>query len=68
VLYTDGVIEEPRGADAGPRRLARVLSECRGADAATIADAVARSAVEAGGESPRDDVAVLVLRVNPSSG
>jgi serine phosphatase RsbU (regulator of sigma subunit) len=61
VLYTDGVIEageEPLGEDG----LARLLTGCAGLSADAIADRVAGVVLDAGG-TPRDDVAVLVARV-----
>lgn len=64
VLYTDGVVEEDRTAvERGALRLARIVQSCAGLDAESIAEAVERSVVEHGPGAPRDDVAVLVLRV-----
>jgi PAS domain S-box-containing protein len=66
VLYTDGVVEEDRLAiEPGTQRLARIVQVCAGKDAAGIAAAIERSVVELGPEAPRDDFAVLVLRVEP---
>jgi serine phosphatase RsbU (regulator of sigma subunit) len=65
VLYTDGVIEARAGnghsLDEG--RLADVVRDCAGAGADTIAARVEDAALEAQDGSPRDDIAVLVLRV-----
>ena len=63
VLVTDGVTEAT-AADraAGPGRLAALLAGHAGADAAAIAEAVERDALESQGGAVRDDVAVLVAR------
>jgi PAS domain S-box-containing protein len=63
VFYTDGVTE-----GHAPERivtadeLATVLSSCAGLDAATVAERLERHSLPAERE-PRDDVAVLVLRL-----
>ncbi len=68
VLYTDGVTDA-RAPDRvlSPADLAGLLHECAGLDAAAIAEGVERMATApAGGDAPaepRDDVAILVLRV-----
>jgi serine phosphatase RsbU (regulator of sigma subunit) len=66
VFYTDGVIE---GRGAGEPfdevRLAQLVASCAGRDADAIASAVERAAVDAQAGRPRDDIAVLVLRVAP---
>lgn len=69
VLVTDGVTEAT-AADraAGPERLLALLAGYAGAEAAAIAEAVERDALEAQGGAPRDDVAVLVARVPAGSG
>jgi serine phosphatase RsbU (regulator of sigma subunit) len=63
VFYTDGVTE----AQAPQRiistaELAAKLGECRNCDSATLAERLEGHAVPAGRE-PRDDVAILVLRL-----
>jgi PAS domain S-box-containing protein len=61
VFYTDGVTDErtaPGGLDE--RRLRSLLRSCRGMGAEGIADVVDRAV-----EDPRDDVALLVLRLSP---
>ena len=67
LLYTDGVIEErrPGGATFGEDGLRRLLRSCAGQDADAVAGAVERAVVEFSAEPPRDDVAVLALRVRP---
>jgi serine phosphatase RsbU (regulator of sigma subunit) len=63
VLVTDGVTEAtPADRAAGPGRLTTLLAGCAGADAAAIAEAIERDALEAQGGTARDDVAVLVAR------
>ena len=63
VLVTDGVTEATAADRAtGPGRLAALLAGHAGADAAAIAEAVERDALESQGGAVRDDVAVLVAR------
>ena len=63
VLVTDGVTEATAADRAtGPGRLVALLAGQAGADAAAIAEAVERDALEAQGGVVRDDVAVLVAR------
>src|SRR4051794_7135855 len=64
LLHTDGVTDL-RGAEPeeGERRLERVLARHAGRDAATIVAAVQRSAVGAQDGRPRDDIAIVGLRV-----
>jgi PAS domain S-box-containing protein len=66
VLYTDGVTEADRAS--APGRLAAFLAGCAGADAAAIAEAVEREALDAQGGQPRDDVAILAVRVRGGPG
>jgi PAS domain S-box-containing protein len=66
VFYTDGVIEG-RGSN-GPldeAGLAQLVASCAGDGADAIAARVEDAAVAAQDGSPRDDIAVLVLRVAP---
>jgi len=63
VFYTDGVTEAGRGATKfGEERLRAVLDGSRGVDAATTAETLVAALMEFGGEQPRDDVALVVLR------
>jgi serine phosphatase RsbU (regulator of sigma subunit) len=64
VLYTDGVTEAhaPQRIIEQPE-LEALLRSCAGNDAAAIADAIERAAVDGGHGDPRDDVAILVLRL-----
>jgi PAS domain S-box-containing protein len=64
VFYTDGVIES-RGDTTvlDERRLEELVATCAGAGADAIAAKVEEAAVLSQGGRPRDDIAVLVLRV-----
>jgi PAS domain S-box-containing protein len=64
VFYTDGVVDG-RGGDGrlDERTLAGLLSSAAGGGADAIASLVEEAALEATGGNPRDDIAVLVLRV-----
>jgi len=64
VLYTDGVTERVFAGEVfGSSRLAEVLAASAGLSAERIADSVHRAVVEFGSEAPRDDLALVVLRV-----
>jgi serine phosphatase RsbU (regulator of sigma subunit) len=66
VLYTDGVTESRRdGVMFGEERLASLLSGVAGRAAGEIADAVERAASAHHGGPLDDDLALLVLRVEP---
>jgi PAS domain S-box-containing protein len=68
VLFTDGVTEASPLDDAfGPERLAEFLCTCAGKDAGRIAAGVETRVLELQRGRPRDDVAVLVLRVTPAT-
>ena len=64
VFYTDGVTDagSPAGV-LGEDRLAEVVASCAGLNADAIAGRVEAAALEAEGGPPRDDIAVVVLRV-----
>jgi serine phosphatase RsbU (regulator of sigma subunit) len=65
VLYTDGLTEVSAPRVWTPRRLDSVVAGARGRDAAGIvAHHAAVAAAEAEGP-PRDDLALLALRVQP---
>ncbi|MDQ3285909.1 MAG: SpoIIE family protein phosphatase, partial [Actinomycetota bacterium] len=66
VLYTDGVIEAraPHGAFYGEARLASLLRSSVGLDASTLAGRIVSAVLGFQENDPRDDVAVLVLRVS----
>jgi PAS domain S-box-containing protein len=63
VFYTDGVIEGRDGAALEEAGLRHLLAACAGEGADAIAARVEDAALSASGGSPRDDIAVLVLRV-----
>jgi PAS domain S-box-containing protein len=65
VLYTDGVTEIPGNPFLGERRLHRVLRDSVGLDAKAIAERVETEVLRRGRRTPRDDMAVLIMRVTP---
>ena len=66
VMYTDGVTEEHAGNRVfGEDRLAALLASLAGQDADTIAGSVEQAVLDFGEPEPRDDMAVLVLRLRP---
>ena len=67
-LYTDGFTEarSPEGR-FDPGLLARTLGETAGGSAEDLAEAVERAVLDFEGGRPRDDMALLVLRVRPST-
>jgi PAS domain S-box-containing protein len=66
VLYTDGVIEARRDQDIfGEHRLLELLSGCAGQDARAIANTVRQAVGDFIPGLPRDDMAILVIRVLP---
>jgi len=67
VLYTDGVTEArgPQG-EFGERRLRAAVSSAPADSAKELATAVERAVAEYSGGRFRDDIAILVLRADPS--
>ena len=65
VFYTDGITEArgPDGSFFGEERLHALLRSCATLDAQAIAERLKNVTLEYGEGSPRDDLAVLVLRV-----
>jgi phosphoserine phosphatase RsbU/P len=65
VFYTDGVIESRASSDGvlDERRLGELIATCAGRGPDTIASMVEDAAVLSQNGRPRDDIAVLVLRV-----
>jgi PAS domain S-box-containing protein len=65
VFYTDGVTEARGGGDGplGEARLAEIVAGCAGHAADEIASRVETAALEMSDGEPRDDIAVVVLRV-----
>jgi PAS domain S-box-containing protein len=70
VLFTDGVIEErnQNGEIFGRERLISLLGSCRGRSPNAISEAIERALVEFNPGAPRDDVALLVVKVKRSVG
>jgi len=66
LLYTDGVTEAraPDGTFYGEARLASLLRSSVGLDASTLAGRIESAVLDFQENDPRDDVAVLVLRVS----
>ncbi len=65
LLYTDGVTEAgPAGAEIGEEGLERLLAEGRGHTPEQIVAAVERAAVEIQDGQPRDDIALIALRID----
>jgi PAS domain S-box-containing protein len=64
VLYTDGVTEA-RGPEGmlGNDRLAEVLASCAGLDAKSVAARIESAALEIQEGNPRDDIAILAVRI-----
>jgi serine phosphatase RsbU (regulator of sigma subunit) len=64
VLYTDGVTERRSGsAFFGDHRLRTLVSSMAGATAAEVADRIEGEVQSFAPEAPKDDIAVLVLRI-----
>ena len=64
VLYTDGIIEaRGEGGDFGEQRLVAVLEQLAGAAPQAIAEAVSDAVLSFQQGAPRDDIAVLVVKV-----
>jgi len=68
VLYTDGATEAHKTPDAlfGEDRLAQIIGECAARNAGDIADRILSEVVAFGPPEPRDDIAILVLKVDGS--
>ena len=66
VLYTDGVTEAEGPEDEfGEQRLEELLERCSGMDADEIAETIESTVVDFQRDAPRDDVAILALRICP---
>ena len=66
VLYTDGVSEEPDPSSEQDTPLTDVLRECLGLPAKIIAERVEELAVRQQRDGgARDDIAILVVRIEP---
>jgi PAS domain S-box-containing protein len=66
VLYTDGVLEarDASGAFFGEERLRTLLADCPGCPSAEIAERIEAAVLEFQDGSPRDDIAILVVRID----
>ncbi|MFN2543538.1 MAG: SpoIIE family protein phosphatase [Actinomycetota bacterium] len=65
VLYTDGVSEEPDPGGVSETMLETVLRDCIGMSAGAMAERIEQFAVERQEGSSRDDIAILVVRIEP---
>ncbi|MGH3421155.1 MAG: PP2C family protein-serine/threonine phosphatase [Streptosporangiaceae bacterium] len=66
-LYTDGVTEARNGGSFfGESGIAEVLGACAGLTAQAVADAVVGAALACQDGQPRDDIAVVVVKVPPA--
>jgi PAS domain S-box-containing protein len=66
IFYTDGLTEERRAGEAfGEERVVATLRGAKGRSADEIADDLLRAVLTFGPEHPRDDIAILVVRVEP---
>jgi PAS domain S-box-containing protein len=66
IFYTDGVTDAGGGQEPlGEEALAGIVASCAGLDANAIAARIEAAALEAEDGPPRDDIAVVVLRVAP---
>jgi sigma-B regulation protein RsbU (phosphoserine phosphatase) len=69
VFYTDGVTEGRRGRELyGEERLKALLEACPATDAAGLARAIADDVLGFQEGLPRDDIAIVVVRVAPEAG
>jgi serine phosphatase RsbU (regulator of sigma subunit) len=64
VLYTDGIIEA-RGPEGvfGEERVHALIAGCAGLDASTIAERIERTVLDFQLGEPRDDIALMIMRV-----
>ena len=67
VFYTDGVTEAGRGEPFGDDGLSSPVASWAGMNADGIAAAIETAALEAQEGAPRDDIAVVVLKVDASA-
>jgi serine phosphatase RsbU (regulator of sigma subunit) len=66
ILYTDGVVEaqSPEGIFFGEERLKTILRSSVSLDASTMAGRIESAVLTFQEQNPRDDIAILVLRVS----
>ena len=69
VLYTDGVLEarDATGEFYGDDRLRDLLGACAGRPAAEIAERIETAVMAFQDGSPRDDIAILVIRIDETA-
>jgi PAS domain S-box-containing protein len=69
VLYTDGVLEarDAQGQFYGDDRLRDLLAACGDRPAAEIAERIETAVMAFQDGSPRDDIAILVVRIDPTT-
>ena len=69
VLYTDGVLEarDATGEFYGDDRLRELLAACAGCPAADMAERIETSVMAFQDGSPRDDIAILVIRIDETA-
>jgi serine phosphatase RsbU (regulator of sigma subunit) len=69
LLYTDGVIEARSDDEGmfGANRLAELLESCAGRDPDTVAQRIEDAVVNLQNGDPKDDIAILALRVRPAA-
>jgi serine phosphatase RsbU (regulator of sigma subunit) len=66
VLYTDGVSEErDRGGGLSEKALAELLASCAGLSPEEAAERIEQAVVAAQMNLPKDDIAIVVLKVGP---
>ena len=66
MLYTDGLTDAYAPARTlEPADLAALLASCAGRGASEIADRIQNGALDDDSKQPRDDVALVVLRLAP---
>jgi serine phosphatase RsbU (regulator of sigma subunit)/PAS domain-containing protein len=66
VFYTDGVVEARKGPEIfGEERLVELLATCAHNDARAVANAVRQAVGDFQPGPPRDDLAIVVVRVLP---
>lgn len=68
IFFTDGVIEEGEGDHTfGEANLMSVVKECVGRSPSEIAEAIESAVTSFRPEEPRDDIAILAVRIATSS-
>jgi len=69
VFYTDGVADvRPNGRQFRPEDLPELVAACAEMDAVTTAECIDRAVIEAHRDGPRDDAAILVVKMTGELG